>query len=202
MSRSRPSYPRSAQNRVVPRLRPHPAGAARAEVPDEQPHRPARPVQLARRPTAFRLGGEQRSIGVPGIAVRDHDRGGQRPSAAQRDAGDAAFGLADRGDFFAQHQGAALRLDHPRHRRRDRADAADRAVHAEAAFEMGDEDVHRGDVERVAADEQRMEGQGHPQPRIAHPERRVTVHGPVGPEPHKGGDGLQKLDRRMHRPPP
>ena len=114
--------------------------------------------------------------------------------------GDRAIAHDDLVDVLAEADGAALILDDPRHRRGDRADAAHGVVHAEGAFEVRDQDVDRGDVERVAADEERVERQRHAQPRVAHAARDVGVDRAVGAQAREGRQHPDEVGEPVHRP--
>ncbi len=66
---------------------------------------------------------------------------------------------------------------------------------------MRHEDVDRGDVERIAADEQGMERQRHAQPLVAHPHGGMGMHRPVGAKPREGRQHLHQFLQPIHRPP-
>ena len=63
---------------------------------------------------------------------------------------------------------AALALDQADQAAHQAAGAAHREMHAETPLQKGDQAIHRGGGERVAADQQRLEGQHHAQPLVLH----------------------------------
>ena len=178
---------------------PHRARAARAEVPDEQPHRPARAREPARRPPPPGALAQQPVVGVPCIGVRHHDARRHPLPVHQPHARGAAPLDGDLVHLGAEAHPAPLPLDHARHRLRQRRHAAHRVVDAEGGLQVADEDVHRGHAERVAADEERMEAQRHAQPRVAHPRGGVGMDRAVGSEPREGRQDAHRLAPLVHR---
>ncbi len=154
---------------------------------------------MPRRPAPARLVAQQPVIGVPRIRVRHHDTRRQHPPVRQPDAGGTPALHHDLVSLGIQDDPAALPLDHARHRARDRCDAAHRVMDAEFLLQMADQRIHRGDVERIAADEQRVEGQRHPQPFVPDPPRRVGRHRTVGTVPGELRQHLQQIDKPVHR---
>ena len=172
---------------------------ARAEIPDEQAHREARAGQLARRP-AFHYGGiEQAAIGGRRIGVGHHHLGRQRFARGEAHAGCPSVLDEDLFHRRVAPHGVALAFDQRHQPGNQLAGAADGAVHAVFALEMADEGIERGDAERVAADEQRMEAEGDPQPRVADVARHHGVDGLVGAVADEARDGAQHRHRRRER---
>ena len=74
--------------------------------------------------------------------------------------------------------------------------AAHREMHAKPALEEGDQAVDRGDVERIAADEQWMEAEREAQSRIAHMLGDEPMHAAIAFQPHKIGKHLHHVRER------
>ena len=139
-----------------------------AEVPDEQAHRVAAAVDAAIGPVAAVLGRHQLLVGPGGVGVAHHDVGRDALAAGQCDAGGAAVVDLDALDLGAQAQRAAQVGQHADQALDQRADAAHRPMHAEAAFQRVDQAVHAGHGKGVAADQQRLQAERHTQFRVLH----------------------------------
>ena len=133
------------------------------------------PRKPAIAPAPARDAAEQPPVGPRGIGVRHHDVGLDALAGGEPHAGRGAAGDGDLGDLSAEPHLAALALDQVHQPVYEAAGAAHREVHAVATLEVRDQAVDRGDVERIAADEQRMETQHEAQPRIAHVARDHRV---------------------------
>jgi hypothetical protein len=73
-------------------------------------------------------------------------------------------------------------------------------MHAECGFEVADKRVHRGDAERIAADEQRVERQRKAQCGVGDPARGMGMDRAVRAIPGKFRKHLDEVPKPMHRP--
>lgn len=136
------------------------------------------------------------------IGVGDHNLGRHLAAIGQADTARPALGHQHLVGLGPQHNASALICNHPRHRIRDGLHAAHGIMHAERLFEMVHQDIHRGHVERIAADEQRMERQRKAQTLILHPPCRMGIDRPVRPVQNELRQGLCQIEEAVHRAPP
>ena len=190
---------RRVDDGVMAHVGPHPRRPARAEVPDEQPHRPAAAIQLGVRPPLAGPAAQQAGIGVAGICIAHHQGRRQDGAIRQPHARRGAVRQQDLVRLAPQPHRAALRLDHADHRVGDRLHAAHGVVHAELLLQMPHEGVDRRHVPGIATDEERVERQRHAQPRVLHPRLGQSQDRPVRPQPRKCRQHLQRVPQAMHR---
>jgi len=173
-----------------------PAGA---EVPDEQAHRVARLGEPLGRPPAAVRGGEQRVVGRRRVGVGDDDPRGDRLAAGEPDADGAPVLDQDLGDGGFAADLAALIFDQPDQAGDEAVGAAHREVNAVGALEEADQRVHRGDRQRIAADEQRMEREDDPQPRIPDVAADQLEDAAVAAQPDEVRQDARHVDPRGER---
>jgi aspartyl-tRNA(Asn)/glutamyl-tRNA(Gln) amidotransferase subunit A len=99
------------------------------------------------------------------------------------------------------HAIEGLRIGVPKEFFGDGLHAAHGVMHTEGFLEVADKDVHRRHVERIAPDEQRMEGQRKAQPFVLHPPRRMGIDRPVRPHHRESRQHLDQVPQLVHRPP-
>ena len=103
--------------------------------------------------------GEQIAIGVDDVAIRRHRIEGPGPAVGGGDAGNGRPLGADRLDPVAHHHGAAKVLEQLDHAFDQCAGATARKPHAPLLFERVDQRIDRARLERIAADQQRVEAE-------------------------------------------
>ena len=169
-------------------IRPHLRVPLRAEIPHEQPHRPARTAAAAAPSSAgvgrCAAGADHRCAR---IGIGDHDIGrdhARRPSGALRCARPDSAG--SRRPRRRAAPPALIGRSPPPWPGRSPRPRPSRNARRIRGLEMADQRVHRGDVERIPADEERMKRQRHAQPRIAHAPGRMGMDRAVRPQPGKG----------------
>lgn len=163
--------------------------ALRPKVDDKKRHA----VLLALDPgvavVAAILGGDEVEVGPGHIGVADHGIGGMQAAIGQAHAGHPPALGEDFFDFCAQINRAAQFREQAAHRCDDGAGAADGVMDAPLALQVVDEDIERGGVERVAADEEGVKGETAAQEVILDEFGDVAVDAAVGLQPHQvGGD--------------
>ena len=101
----------------------------------------------------------------------------------------------DFGHFAVEMDAAALAFQQLHHGAHQRAGATDSEVHAILPLEIGDHAVDGRHLERVAADEQRMEAEGHPDLRALDARRHMLVHGAPGAQLEEIGSDFHHVER-------
>ena len=185
------------QQQVVVRERSVGPRAVRTEIQHVQRHAGPRRAQPAARQAAIR--GEQPVVRVPGVGVGDDDVGvaprAVREPHPHRTAGFDQDAIDRRTALDAPAQ--------PLEQRAERVDEccrpADRIVHAPPALELDDERVEGGSVRRVAADEERVEGQGPAQKRVADASVDESLNAEGRPVPEQEGQHPQHDVQLHHR---
>ena len=175
---------RAQQDGVVGHVR---VLAAGAEVPDEQAHRVARLVQAAVGPAMAVLAGQQVAVGPGRIGVGHHHVRGQAAAVGQANAAGGPVLDQDLAHALAAAHLTALPFDQAHQAADQAAGAAHREVHAELPLEEGDQAIDRGGAERVAAHQQRLEGEHHAQALVLHMLAGQLIDGAIALQPHQVG---------------
>ena len=138
-----------------------------AEIPKEQPHRIARPIEPAVGPAPAMRRRQQLAVGPGGIRIRNDDIGRDRLAGYQPHAGGGALFHRDLGNLCVAAQLAALALDQANQPLHQPPGSAHGKMHPPTPLQEGDQAVDAARAERVAADQQRMEAEHHAQTGIA-----------------------------------
>jgi len=187
------------QDGVVADVGPFSGGAGRAEIPDEKPHRPAARIDLRVGPALAREVAQKPGVGVAGIGVRDDDVRRQGLARCEADARGAALLDEDLVGLGFEANAPPLPFHDVRHGVGDGRDPADGVMHSEFLLEMRHEGVHRRDVHRVAADEERVERQRHAEALVLHPGAGEPENRPVGAQAGELGEDLRGAPEPVHR---
>ena len=154
-----------------------PVAAVGAEVDDDQRHRVAHPRQPAVGVLAAHRGRQQALVGAGDVGVADDDH---RPAArARRPAGRPSRAGLDGQDLARPRRPSSSAPPSSSKRRTsavdDRAGAAHREPDAPLPLQVVDQRVDAGRLERVAADQQRVEREDLAQPLVLHEARDEAV---------------------------
>ena len=187
-------------NGVMAHIGPFQLGPFGAEIPNEEAHRPPLARQFRPRPALARVIAQKPVIGVACVRVRHHQIGSKHLTICQAHPRGAAVLKQDLIHLGIQPQGPALRSDHPRHGQGNRPHPAHRIVNPEFLLEVANEDIHRRHMERIAANEQRMERQRKAQTLILNTGGGMGVNRLVSAQQGKGRQHLDEISQTVHRP--
>ena len=129
------------------------------------------------------------------FGVGDDDIGLDRAAVGEAEARGARALAGDLRHFAVEMDVAALALHQLRHGPDQCAGSADRKMHAILPFEIGDHAVDRRHLERVAADEQRVEAERHADLGVLDAGRYMLVHGAPGAQAQQVGCDLHHVER-------
>ena len=137
---------------------------------------------------------EQRLVGVHHVGVRRDGVEVGAPAVLGADAGDAAVGRLDALDAAADLDRAAEVLEQSDHALDQGAGAAAREPHAPLLLERVDQRIDAAGLERVAADEQRVEAKRLPQLLVVDVARDDRIDRAEGLVLHEAG---RRLEHRL-----
>ena len=143
--------------------------------------------------------GEQAGVGPGAVRVGDDDVGGDGLAALQHHPGSAPGGNRDALDGGARPDCAASVRHQPGQAADQRARATQRVMHAPAALEEGDQRVDGAGAERIAAHQQRVEGQHGAQALVLDVAAHGGMHAAMAAQPQQGGQHAHHVGQAVER---